>query len=487
MKLLRLAGLVASLLGALSAQAEPLGLTVRALDERGMVQSSASLARGMPAELGGLGGPDLDALHFLLLGPPDTLLESIDALTLGADGRPRDVIVKLATEPATCPDGVSPELVCRVTPPLRLVADGLERYHPALKRRSLRAELGGSVRLSASGKTLIELPVTAPRREDGKLMPLLQASLRVFVLRARPGGEPAVGGDEAGARSRMEQELGVAAGLWGQCGISLGPPERTRISVVDPPSGQLIALGCGLGQPAAGGLIRLRRGNQRVEVATHPGELPASVAARLAVALGGGGKPPPVFENARASSEAVPSADVWLSAGPVRAVGNLPLSSDPALPLCLGEVDFDDGLAHFSDSDAFVGTAEERALLRAFDDGNAGTVELLVVPRFDSGERIGESFIVSTGSSLSSSVVIDRGAVSAGARSFALAHELGHIFLAMPGHPDDFGVDQSWSLMDSDVADATIFGPRRLSLPECERALSQAGPDALVPVLKAAR
>lgn len=486
MKLLSLTGFVAVLLGAATALALPLGLTVRALDERGLAQSSASLSRTMPAELGGLGGPDLDALHFLLLGPPDSLLEPIEALTFGADGRPRDVIVKLGTEPATCPDGVSPELVCRVTPPLRLVTDALERYHPALKRRSLRAELGGSLRLSASGKTLIELPVTAPRREDGKVLPLLQASLRVFVLRSRPGGEPAIGGDEAGARARMEQELGVAAGLWGQCGISLGRPERTTFKVVDPPRGQLLALGCGLGQPAAGGRIRLQRGNKRIEVVTHPGESPASAAGRLALALGGA-KPPPVFENARASGEAVPSADVWLNVEPVRALENAPLSSDPTLPLCLGEVDFDDGLAHFSDSDAFVGTVEERALLRAFDDGDASTVELLVVPRFDSGERIGESFIVSTGSSLSSSVVIDRGAVSAGARSFALAHELGHVFLAMPGHPDDFSVDQSWSLMDSDVADATIFGPRRLSLPDCERAVVQAGPSALVPVLKAAQ
>jgi hypothetical protein len=54
----------------------------------------------------------------------------------------------------------------------------------------------------------------------------------------------------------------------------------------------------------------------------------------------------------------------------------------------------------------------------------------------------------------------------------------------MPGHPDDFGVDQSWSLMDSDVADATIFGPRRLSLSDCQRALTQTGPKALTPVLE---
>jgi hypothetical protein len=54
----------------------------------------------------------------------------------------------------------------------------------------------------------------------------------------------------------------------------------------------------------------------------------------------------------------------------------------------------------------------------------------------------------------------------------------------MPGHPDDFGVDQSWSLMDADVADPTIFGPRRLSNADCERALTQSGPRAFTPLLE---
>jgi hypothetical protein len=37
--------------------------------------------------------------------------------------------------------------------------------------------------------------------------------------------------------------------------------------------------------------------------------------------------------------------------------------------------------------------------------------------------------------------------------------------------------------MDADVADATIFGPRRLSVSDCERAVAQSGPAALVPLL----
>jgi hypothetical protein len=182
-----------------------------------------------------------------------------------------------------------------------------------------------------------------------------------------------------------------------------------------------------------------------------------------------------VFENQRTGDESAATADLWLDGRPFDSQSGS-LSSDPTMPLCLGQVDLSDGLTHFRDGDAFAGTVEERALLRAFDDADPSTIEVLVVPSFARSERIGESFIASPGSSLSNAVIIDRWAVRAGARSFAFAHELGHVLLAMPGHPDDYGIDQSWSLMDADVADPTIFGPRRLSVADCERALIQSGP-----------
>jgi hypothetical protein len=446
--------------------------------------AQASLSRTLPDELGGLPGPDRDALRFLLVGPPDASLEALQVLTLSAEGRPIDVNVNFRTEPVTCPEDVAPELVCRQTPPLRLVGDALERSHPRVKWRSLRAELGGSVRVALGGHKLAEIPVGAPRRLDGTRLARLRARLRVLVLRSRLGGAPAVGGTEAGARRLIQQELADAAALWGQCGVDFGPLQSASIAVVDPPSTQLLTVGCGLGQPASGGSLTLQSGRRRVTVTTQAGESPVSVALRLANGLSAFGPAPRVFENQRAVADAVPSADLLLD-GPRRwqAPVTAPLSSDPTLPLCLGQVDLSDGVTHFGDNDAFLGTQEERALLRSFDDGDPRSVEVLVVPELDGGQRIGESFIVSTGSSLSSSVLIDRSAIGAGARSFALAHELGHVFMAMPGHPDDFGVDQSWSLMDADVADGTIFGPRHLSLADCQRAATQSGPSSPVPVL----
>src|SRR4030095_5678540 len=86
--------------------------------------------------------------------------------------------------------------------------------------------------------------------------------------------------------------------------------------------------------------------------------------------------------------------------------------------------------------------------------------------------------------SVRNAVITDRAGIRAGARSYALAHELGHVLLDMPGHPDDFGVDQPWMLMDADSTDGSIFGPRRISIDDCERALRESGPRALVPLLE---
>ncbi len=465
-----------------AAGAEP--VSARAVDEAGLPLSVAptyaALSRTLPRELGGLPGTDEEALSFLLVGEPSASFETVEALTRDRAGRPLDVIHRLRAEPAVCPDGVAPELVCRRTPALRLVTDALEREHVALKSRSLRAELGGTLQLTLAGRVLVDLPVAGP----GGAGERFQARLRTIVLRSGPGALPALGGGDAEARRIMSEELRSAAGLWAQCGIELLPAGREPVELLEVPRTQLLAVGCGVAQPASGGRIALLNGKRKVSLVTAPGESPVSVALRLSEALGPGAQ---VFENQRSFAEGTASADVLLR-GPARWLpdGDAPISSDPTLRVCAAELDLNRGLPHFRDGDAFVGTLEERALLRAFDDGDPRTIEVLVVPRFAGDSRIGESFIVSPGSSLSSSVIVDRSAIGAGARSFALAHELGHVLLAMPGHPDDFGVDQSWSLMDADVADPTIFGPRRLSAAECRRALVQSGPSGRVPLLERA-
>ena len=258
-----------------SAQAQPAGPELWVLDADGArldpTTQHASLSRTLPTELGELPGPDRDALTLLLVGPPDTTLEALQVLTLDPTGRPLDVTIDFRMQPATCPDGVAPELVCFQAPPLRLTFDEQERQHPALRQRSLRAQVGGKVRVSLGKRRLLELPVGGPRRAKGAALERLRARVRVLVLRSHKGGMPAVGGSDAGAREVMERELASAAAVWGQCGVELGDRATSAsIQIVDPPAAQLLNVGCGLGRPASGGTLRLQSGRKTVMLASRP-------------------------------------------------------------------------------------------------------------------------------------------------------------------------------------------------------------------------
>jgi hypothetical protein len=309
------------------------------------------------------------------------------------------------------------------------------------------------------------------------------------LVRLSPGGSPPIGGNDAAAMELGREEIRTTSGLWGQCGVHFGADADLDVQVVDPPPPYLVAVGCTLGLPASGGSIGLVVDKKRVEVATAAGQTPTQVAAQVAAALARAGFSATMSVNARIAPGALRTADVVVrhkdgTLATVSPASPSGLTTDPTLNVCLGEVDLSDGLSHFTDFDAVAGTVEERTLIKAFDDGDPTTIEVLVIPSFSRTGRIGESFIYADGGSIRNAVIIDRAAIRAGARSFALAHELGHILLDMPGHPDDFGVDSPSSLMDADAADPTIFGPRRLSVAECERALRQSGPQAPVPLLQ---
>ena len=388
-----------------------------------------------------------------------------------------------------CPPGVAG--VCWATPPVRLTPDRLDRDYFAVRDRSLEAELGGQIQLEAAGQALGSWRVGAPHSPSFAGAERFALKLRVRVLRITPSGAPAVGVDAASAVSVVRAEVEAASKLWAQCGIDLQGPAGADIQVVDPPAISLVSVGCEGGLPASGGQLALSVQGHRVQVASRPGEAPLVVASRLARAVRALGLSARLSPNPRSNAGASPAVDVLIrnANGTVAGVNaeadhNLPLSTDATLRVCLGEVDLSNGLSHFVETDAAAGTVEERALIKAFDDGDPSSIEVLVVPSFDQSGRIGESFIDEVGASIQNTVIIDRAALRAGPRSYALAHEIGHILLNMPGHPDDYGVDQSSSLMDSDASDASVFGPRRLSLADCERALRESGPAARIPLLR---
>ncbi|HET7540262.1 MAG TPA: hypothetical protein VFK05_10345 [Polyangiaceae bacterium] len=447
-------------------------------------QDHVALSRDSPGAESGAG--DSEAIR-LVFAAEQSAPPKVRVTTWRANGRLLDTLAEPKLSPVSCPPSAAAFAFCFATPPVRLTPDRLDRDYPLARERSLEAELGGQLTVEVGAEPRTSFFVGAPHSELFSNNARLSVKLRVRVLRITPGGAPSIGSDTQSALSIARKELEVASKLWAQCGIDLHGPSGPDIQVVDPPPIQLVAIGCDSGLPASGGEINLRVRGRRVKVVTRSGELPNIVAEHLRDALFKLGVNAKVSRNPRIAPGASGASDVLLGASPGRAIAveaepGAALSTDPTLGVCLGEVDLGNGLSHFVENDAAAGTVEERALIKAFDDGDPSTIEVFIIPSFDQSGRIGESFIDEDGAGIQNTVIIDRAALRAGPRSYALAHELGHVLLDLPGHPDDYGVDQASSLMDSDASDASVFGPRRLSLADCERALLESGPNARIPL-----
>ena len=455
-----------------------------------LVTSHASISRVLPSFLSNddAGASDQDALRWLAIGEDDTLPEHVDVVSFGLEGEKLDALSNVELWELPCPQAIPSELACRATPLIRATADRIDRGHPESAGRSLRAEVGGKLAVQVAGRSVATIRVGGPRVTALGPIDRLRARLNVHVLRAYPGGAPAVGADEASAISIVRNEVATASLLWGQCGVHFGGVKELQIALVEPPPPYLLSLGCALGLPASGGEVRFRVGAHALRVPTRSGESPAQVAEHVAAALRDVGLSAALSHNPRIESGALGSSDVLVRDGAKLASlepdGDAPLSTDASLSVCIGSVELGDGLSHFNDSDALAGTLEERTLLLAHLDRDPSTIDVFVVPAFSGSGRVGESFLDGPGSVIQNAVIVDRAAILAGARSHVLAHEIGHVLLDMPGHPDDYGVDQPTALMDSDATDPSIFGPRRLSIEECERALRERGPNSPAPLLE---
>ncbi|HEU4412319.1 MAG TPA: hypothetical protein VFS43_44160 [Polyangiaceae bacterium] len=454
--------------------------------------SGVPLARTPPSRAPGVASPAPagEGVRVLLVGDDEDLPPSLALASIDGAGRVVDALPALELGRAACPEDVGPGLSCRATAPVRPVFDEVDRAHPLATERSLQAELGGALVVRAQRRKLAAVRVVGPRDADVGPIDRLRAQLRVLLVRERPQGAPPFGADDRTALELVRRQVRQSNALWGQCGISFGPPDELDMRLVDPPGPHMVAVGCDAGLPASGGALRARVDGKEVRSELRPGDEPREAARHFARALEAAGFVARVSDNARTGPAALPTSDVLVRRRDgARAVveapeGGGPLSSDATLKACVGSVDLRDGLQHFTDVDAVAGTLEERALLKAFDDADPRTIEVLFVPSFATGGRIGESFIRGDRSSLRNMLIEDRAGVRADRFSFALAHELGHVLLDVPGHTDDYGVDTPTRLMDSDAADPSPFGPRRLGLDECARAVRQSGPLAPVPVLQ---
>ncbi len=474
-------------------------IEVRPVDGQGNdvdpARSHASFERAAPDRLKGSpygNTDDVDALRFVLVSQPEDLPPLVRLVARDPSGAVVDVLESVAFGSVPCPQGTASTLACGSTVPIRIVPDEIDRNHPTTVGRSLRALLGGAVDvvLPTTGRKLGGLRVGGPRQTQLGPLVRYRGHLRVFLVRSRIGGPPPIGSDDAGALVIARAEVAQASALWSACGIGFGPTSELEVAIVDPPRSYLVAFGCDHGlSAAAGGKVRVRVDGREVSAVIDRGVTPSGAARVLAAAINKAGFSARVSDNAVIGVAVRGSADVLVR----RNSGELalveppttgPITSDSRLTVCLGRVDLEDGLQHFGDVDAIAGTVEERALIKAFDDGNPSTIEVFVVPNFSNGDRIGESFIGADGGAVRNLLIEDRAALRADRASFALAHELGHVLLDEPGHPDDFGRDTPSRLMDADAANGTAFGPRRLLVDECVRALRQSGPTAPVPLLR---
>ena len=471
-------------------------LRILLADENGNVlgpsASRASISRGLPGDLAkmtGLSTESLDAqsLRFILCGSNGEVPKTVTLTSLRRRGDKLDFIgnVPVAARPA--PADSPPNLQCGQTPLIRVTADALDANAPGLRQRSIEGELGGSLQLLARRRILSTLPVGGPREREFAGAPFV-AKLRLRVVRSAAGGPPPMGSDDSEAVSIVQQEVRVASQLWSQCGIYFGDETALDIAIVDPPEPFLVAIGCDFGLPASGGQIHVWIDQKSLVLQTRPRESPRQVALRLARAAETLGFRADVERNPQILAGALPTFDVSFRRANGERARLQPspqyrLSTDATLGVCVGDVDLTDGLDHFTNIDSMTGTLEERSLLRAVVDRDPTTIDVVLVESFSRIGRIGESFVSSEGGNLGNVILLNRAGLREAGRSFALAHELGHILLDHAGHPDDYGVDTPWSLMDSDAVDGTIFGPRHLTLQDCRRALLQSGPQAPVALL----
>jgi hypothetical protein len=430
---------------------------------------------------------DFDALRATLSLPADAPIAAggITVESISTTGVAIDRLDGVAVEKSSlCATGRD----CYASEPLRFVVDDVDRTHPLVERRSLRAEVGGAIVVRYGAHAAQSIRVEGPRASAVGPIARLRATVRPFVFRVAPKSGPAVGGTDAGAVLAVRTELALASAAWGQCGISFGKTDAIDVNVVDPPPSYLISFADDLGLPASGGSVHVRIDGKNISASITSGSSPLGAARAFAEVARKAGFSAAVSPNVRVAPGAAGSVDVIVHSGAALAHIEPPstgaaITDDRSLVVRIGSVDLSDGLFHFGDMDSMSGTLEERTLVKAFDDGDPTTIEVMFIPAFASGDRIGESFIQNDMSSVRDIVLIDRAGVRARRMSATLAHEIGHVLMNAPGHPDDYGLDTPTLLMDSDGADASPFGPRRLTLDECARAVREAGPKSRVPLL----
>ncbi|MCG8556008.1 MAG: hypothetical protein MJD61_12085 [Proteobacteria bacterium] len=472
-----------AVLSILNARNQPIDPARGAVGISHQVANAPTLARDFAYDSH---SPDADNLRMQVLDPAarglraEAKLQSIDS-----NGRVRDELMLVLRRPR-------PGSAFR-SKFVRLVADRIDREASGVDRQLLLVGLRDRIRLSyrTHSRTLShEVRVGRPGHDHGPLAARM-VPLRVRILRAGADGRPVVGGSESTGLDIAREQIAIANEIWLQCFVTFGAPELADVQVVDPPPPALLAVSNGNGLPAAGGgLVRFTvAGRPLPAVTSVAGATPTQSALQIARALRLMGFRPRVTVNARTEFGAGPTADIVVrhasnQLAPIAPMAGVALTTDARQSLTIGAVDLSDGLDEFNNMTAASGTLEERTLIKLLADDDPSTIDVLIVNRFSHGTRQGEAFIEASQSSLVNVVLLDRNGLRQQRTAWTLAHELGHVLLNQPFHPDDVGPDRPWLLMDSDNNRGSVAGPKRIPHRECRRALVESGPEALPALMK---
>jgi len=361
---------------------------------------------------------------------------------------------------------------------VRLVADEIDHSARGAATRTLRVGLRDRivVKYQSGDRTLqTELRVGKPGNSNAPTA-ARKARLHVHILRAKQDGHPLLGRDDSEALSLMRGQLTAANEIWLQCDLSFGDPQEAAMEVVSPPPPTLLAVADNDGLPArGGGALRFKVNGQPIgPVHTHAGATPMQTASALAHALTQAGFSAQVSENLGTRSGAGPSTDVIVHTKSgafvhIEPMPGVPLSTDKRQTLQIGKVDLGDGLQEFDNMTAQVGSLEERALIKTLADDDPQTIDVFAVNQFSAATRQGEAFIAEPAGAITNVVVIDRNGLRQAPLAWTLAHELGHVLMNDPLHPDNVGPDRPWLLMDADSGRGTVDGPKRLRPEDCRR------------------
>lgn len=371
---------------------------------------------------------------------------------------------------------------------VRLVGDAMDLNAPGVQGQTLLVGLRDRLRASyrrpgVAGEASIDVRVGRPGNEDGPRA-ARRARWRLVAMRATSGGRPVVGNDDDGAAALLREQVQISNEVYLQCAITFGAPSSYPVLLADPPRSTLLAVADDDGLRAAGGDVVFRVGGRVIgPISTRAGWTPLETAEAIGRAVARAGLTPRVTVNRRTDYASLGSADVmvsdaqgrWLSFEPLL---NAPLTTDRRQRLQIGTVDLRDGLEEFQNMNSSSGTLEERTLLKSLMDDDPTTIELVIVNRFTRGTRIGEAFIEGDRGAIVNALFLDRTGLSAQREAWTQSHELGHIMLDQPWHPDNLGPDRPWLLMDSDASLSAVNGPKRMTAEECERIRSVSGPSA---------